>query len=155
MIDKEQVRQIVGEWLSGRDYFLVSLEVSADNCIVVEIDHADGVWLEDCVGLSRHIESRLDRDKEDFELEVGSAGLGQPFKVERQYTNNIGRGVEVMTAEGRKISGTLVSAGGGEFTLRTVEKVAVEGKKRPVKKEVERTFRMDGVKYCRQEIKFK
>ena len=96
MTDKNIIKQLVDEWLVGKDYFLVDIEVSTDNRIVVEIDHADGVWIEDCVDLSRYIEDHLDRDKEDFELEVGSAGLGQPFKVPQQYVNFIGKEVEVL-----------------------------------------------------------
>ena len=84
MTEKSTIKTLVDEWLVGKDYFLVDIEISADNKIVVEIDHADGVWIEDCVELSKYIEDHLDRDKEDFELEVGSAGLGQPFKVEQQ-----------------------------------------------------------------------
>ena len=77
MIKKELVCQIVGEWLEGKDYFLVEVIVTPDGKIVVEIDHKDGVWIEDCVELSRYIESKLNREVEDFELEVGSAGIGQ------------------------------------------------------------------------------
>ena len=84
MIDKNVVKALVDEWLQDKEYFLVDIEISQDNRIVVEIDHADGVWIEDCVDLSRFIEDHLDREKEDFELEVGSAGLGQPFKVPQQ-----------------------------------------------------------------------
>ena len=73
MIDKNIVKALVEEWLEGKEYFLVDIEISSDNRIVVEIDHADGVWIEDCVELSRYIEEHLDREKEDFELEVGSA----------------------------------------------------------------------------------
>ena len=70
MIDKNVVREIVEEWLKDKEYFLVDIEISADDKIVVEIDHADGVWIEDCVSLSRFIEERLDREEEDYELEV-------------------------------------------------------------------------------------
>ena len=90
MIDRNVVQNIVEEWLEGKDYFLVEVTVSPDDKIVVEIDHAEGVWIEDCVELSRFIESRLNREEEDFELEVGSAGIGQPFKVLQQYINHIG-----------------------------------------------------------------
>ena len=85
MIEKKTVCQIVEEWLEGKDYFLVEVTVSPDDKIVVEIDHAEGVWIEDCVELSRFIESKLNREEEDYELEVGSAGIGQPFKVLQQY----------------------------------------------------------------------
>ena len=79
MIDKNVVKELVEEWLKDKDYFLVDVEISLDDRIVVEIDHADGVWIEDCVELSRFIEDHLNRAEEDYELEVGSAGLGQPF----------------------------------------------------------------------------
>ena len=85
MIDKNFVKNLVEQWLEGKEYFLTDLTISADDRIVVEIDHEEGVWIEDCVELSRFIESHLDREEEDFELEVGSAGIGQPFKVLKQY----------------------------------------------------------------------
>ena len=80
MIDKNVVARIVEEWLEDKSYFLVDVNVSPDDKIVVEIDHAEGVWIDDCVELSRYIESKLSREEEDYELEVGSAGIGQPFK---------------------------------------------------------------------------
>ena len=97
MIDKNVVTRIVDEWLEGKDYFLVDVTVSPDDKIVVEIDHAEGVWIDDCVELSRYIESKLDREEEDYELEVGSAGIGQPFKVLQQYLIHIGKEVEILT----------------------------------------------------------
>ena len=75
MIDKNIVKRLVDEWLEGKEYFLVDIQISTDAKIVVEIDHADGVWIEDCVELSKFIEERLSRDEEDYELEVGSAGF--------------------------------------------------------------------------------
>ncbi len=154
MIEKNIVIGIVERWLADKEYFLVDVTVSADNCIVVEIDHADGVWIEDCVSLSRFIEDNLDRDKEDFELEVGSAGLGQPFKVPQQYVNHVGKQVEVMVG-GKKYKGVLAAVDGEEFTVVVSERIAVEGKKRPVKTDVPHTFRMSGVDYCKYVISFK
>ena len=94
MIDRNYVCQVVGEWLEDKDYFLVEVTISPDDKIVVTIDHKEGVWMEDCVELSRYIESKLDREQEDYELEVGSAGLGQPFKVKEQYEAHVGRGAD-------------------------------------------------------------
>jgi len=74
MIEKEKVKSIVEEWLEGKEYFLVDVEVTPDDRIVVEIDHADGVWIEDCADLSRYIQERLGSEMDDYELEVGSAG---------------------------------------------------------------------------------
>ncbi len=155
MIEKETIKKLVDEWLEGKDYFLVDIEIGNDNKIVVEIDHADGVWIEDCVELSKHIEDNLDRDKEDFELEVGSAGLGQPFKVLQQYVNFIGKEVEVLDAEGKKYKGVLKEVNGNTFTVTTKEKMKVEGKKRPVIADVDRNFEMDKVKYTKYIISFK
>ena len=155
MIDKNVVKKLVDEWLQDKDYFLVDIEISPDNRIVVEIDHADGVWIEDCVALSRYIEERLSRDDEDYELEVGSAGLGQPFKVPQQYINFVGKEVEVLDADGIKVKGILKTVDGNEFTVGVEEKVKVEGKKRPQKQEVDHIYQMDKVKYTKYLISFK
>ncbi len=155
MISKAVVKDLVDQWLKDKDYFLVDIEISQDDKIVVEIDHADGVWIEDCVALSKYIEDHLDRDKEDYELEVGSAGLGQPFKVPQQYINFIGKEVEVMDAEGRKVKGILKSVDGNDFVVTCQEKVKVEGKKRPQKADVDHAFQMDNVKYTKYLISFK
>ena len=155
MIDKNIVKQLVDQWLEGKDYFLVDIEISADNRIVVEIDHAEGVWIEDCVELSKFIEENLDREQADFELEVGSAGLGQPFKVAQQYINLIGKEVEVLDADGKKVKGTLTNVEGKSFTVVAPEKVKVEGKKRPVLQNVEHLYDMDKVKYTKYLISFK
>ena len=155
MIDKNVVKNLVEEWLQDKEYFLVSVEISPDNRIVVEIDHADGVWIEDCVALSRYIEERLSRDEEDYELEVGSAGLGQPFKVPQQYINFVGKEVEVLDADGVKVKGILKAVDGNDFTVGVEEKVKVEGKKRPVKQEVDHVYQMDKVKYTKYLISFK
>ena len=155
MIDKNVFKKLVEEWLQDKEYFLVSVEISPDNRIVVEIDHADGVWIEDCVALSRYIEEHLSRDEEDYELEVGSAGLGQPFKVPQQYINFVGKEVEVLDADGVKVKGILKAVDGNDFTVGVEEKVKVEGKKRPVKQEVDHVYQMDKVKYTKYLISFK
>ena len=155
MINKDTVRSIVEEWLDGKEYFLVDIEISPDDRIVVEIDHADGVWIEDCVELSRYIEDHLSRDEEDYELEVGSAGLGQPFKVAQQYHCFVGKEVEVLDADGKKYKGILKSVEAGDFTVTVEEKQKVEGKKRPQLVEVDHAFQMDKVKYTKYLINFK
>ena len=155
MIDKNVVRHLVEEWLQDKEYFLVDVEISPADRIVVEIDHADGVWIEDCVELSRYIEDRLDRDEEDYELEVGSAGLGQPFKVPQQYVNFICKNVEVLDSDGKKVKGVLKSVDGNDFTVTVAEKVKQEGKKRPVLTDVDHTYQMDKVKYTKYLISFK
>lgn len=134
MIDKQLLTQEIEKDLEGTDLFLVDLSVSPDNRIVVEIDSCRGVDIEDCTRLTQLIEAAFDRDVEDYELEVGSAGLTSPFKVKGQYEKNIGNEIEVLTRDGRKITGTLqsVSPDGAAFTMTVKEKVKEEGKKRPV-----------------------
>ena len=155
MIDKSIVKKLVDEWLEGKEYFLCDLSISADARIVVEIDHEEGVWIEDCVELSKFIESGLDREQEDFELEVGSAGIGQPFKVLRQYEIHLGEQVEVLTREGKKLFGELSNVTPEEFTITTTQKVKKEGQKRPVMEEVDYTFKYADVKYTKYVIDFK
>ena len=155
MIEKKTVSQIVEEWLEGKDYFLVEVTVSPDDKIVVEIDHAEGVWIEDCVELSRFIESKLNREEEDYELEVGSAGIGQPFKVLEQYYNHVGSDVEVLTKDDRKLTGVLKDADEEKFVVAVQKKVKVEGAKRPKLMEEDETFRYDEIKYTKYLISFK
>ena len=155
MINKETIKTLTEEWLQGNDYFLVDIIFGADDRIVIEIDHADGVWIEDCAALSRFLQEKLGDELGDFELEVGSAGLGQPFKVAQQYINHIGDAVEVLDLDGKKVQGVLKSVDGNNFTVTLQEKQKLEGKKRPVLVEVDRTYAMDGVKYAKYLLTFK
>lgn len=155
MIEKSTVRRIVEEWLGGKNYFLVDVAVYPGNKVVVEIDHAEGVWIEDCVLLSRYIESKLNREEEDYDLEVGSAGIGQPFKVLQQYYNHIDEQVEVLTKDDRKLVGLLKDANEDNFTVAVTRKVKTEGSKRPKLVEENETFAYDEVKYTKYLISFK
>ena len=155
MIDKNVVSGIVNEWLEDKEYFLVDVSVSPDDKIVVEIDHAEGVWIDDCVELSRFIESKLDREEEDYELEVGSAGIGQPFKVLQQYLIHIGKEVEVLTKEGKKLEGVLKEADENHFVVTIQKKVKLEGAKRPKLVDEDVTFTFEEIKYTKYLISFK
>ena len=155
MIEKNLVKNYVEEWLDGKEYFLTDITISTDNRIVVEIDHEEGVWIEDCVELSRFIESHLDRDAEDFELEVGSAGIGQPFKVLRQYEIHVGEQVEVLANDGRKFVGMLKEVDAEKFVVTVQEKVKEEGAKRPKLVDVDKTFAYTDVKWTKYLIDFK
>lgn len=155
MIEKNVVRELVEEWLQGKDYFLVDIVVSPDDKIIVEIDHAEGVWIDDCVSLSQYIESKLSRDQEDYELEVGSAGIGQPFKVLNQYICHIGKEVEVLTKDGRKLNGILTAADEDHFELTVSVKKKLPDQKRPKIVEEVLAFHYDEVKYTKYLIRFK
>ena len=155
MIEKKAVEKAVNEWLEGKDYFLVNLEVSADDRIIVEIDHADGVWIEDCADLSRYIESPINREEEDYELEVGSAGLGQPFRVLRQYEIHVGEPVETLTKDGHKLQGTLLSVDEEGFEVEVLQKVKEEGMKRPKTMPVAQRLNFQDVVWTKYVIKVK
>lgn len=140
----------------GDDLFLVDVAISADNHIVVEIDSYEGsVSIDDCVAITRAVEQAFDRDKDDYELEVGSAGLTSPFKVKAQYEKNIGNDVEVLTAQGAKLKGVLSEVGDDTFTIKVAKKVKPEGAKRPVIVEEDVTIKYSETKYTKYLIQFK
>lgn len=154
MIDKKAIEDFVAARLDGTDYFPVEVTVTPSDEIKVEIDSMSAADIDFCVKLTREIEEAFPRDDEDYELEVGSAGLTSPFKVRRQYDKNIGQDVEVLSRDGKKYKGTLISAGDEGFRIRTQEKVKPEGAKRPVLTDVDRDFAYSDVKSVVCDLKF-
>lgn len=146
MIDKTALKEFIEKELQDTDLYLVDLNVTPANEITVEVDSDSPVDIDECIALSRKIEEAFNRDEEDYELEVGSAGITSPFKVLRQYQKNIGNEVEVIARDGRKYTGVLRSADPDSFTVISKEKVKHEGAKRPVVEEVTRTFPYSDVK---------
>ena len=128
MITKEKIQILVEEVMSS-DMFIVDITVGTGNSILVSVDSDAGISVGECVQISRHIESSLDREVEDFSLEVSSPGLSLPLKVFRQYVKNIGREVEVVTKSGEKQKGVLKSANIDGFELEFLAKGRVDGKK--------------------------
>ena len=155
MIDKKAIIDVVNEALAQSDAFLVEVTVSGDNRIVVEIDSYSSVSIDDCVRLNGIIESHFDRDVEDYELEVGSAGLTSPLRVKAQYDKNVGNPVEVLTADGRKLKGTLEEVTPEGFDLVVTEKVKHEGEKRPRLEQRPIRFTYSEVKWTKYLIDFK
>ena len=149
MIDKLIVTKIVEDFLTSSDNYLVAVEVKPDNTITVEIDNDQAVSIDDCIALSSHIESKLDREIEDYALEVSSAGLGQAFKIQRQYRKHIGNKVEVLTRSGIKHMGILKDAGDEKIVLTVEKRILPEGAKRKITVEEDLTFRYDEMKYTK------
>lgn len=154
MIDQLLLREFIENQLEGTEYYLVDLKVKQDNDIEVEIDSDSPVDIAECEKLTREIEETFDRDKEDYTLTVGSAGLTSPFKVKRQYRKFLGQEVEVLTKEGKKITGILSEAGEDTFTIISKEKVKKPDSKRPVTEDVAHTFDYGDVKYTKYLLKF-
>jgi ribosome maturation factor RimP len=128
MIEKKDIQELVEEYIKGTGLFLVSIKVSNANKIIVQADKNEGITIDECVALHRHIENNLDREKEDFELQVSSPGLDTPFLVIEQYYKNEGKKVEVIENEGSKYTGILKNVTAGGFDLET--EIKVKGKKK-------------------------
>lgn len=155
MIDKKQIAEIVGKEIAGSDIFLVDVSVTPDNRVTVELDSREGLDIDTCAKITRAIEAQVDREIEDYELEVGSAGLTAPFKVVAQYEKNIGNDIEVLTRDGRKLTGRLAAVNAPEFTLEVTRKVKEPGAKRPTLVTEPLQLSMDNVKKACYLIDFK
>lgn len=131
MIDKEKLQEFIETQLADTDCFLTSLKVSPSNEIVVEIDSDSSVDLDFCIELNRAIEEAFPTDEEDYELEVGSAGLTSPLRLPRQYRKYVGQELEVYATDGKKYTGLLRSADDDGIVLGVETKVKAPGEKRP------------------------
>lgn len=155
MIDKEYIQTLVAEKLQGTGYELITLKVSAQNEILVEVDKMEGVDVDFCAELNRYLVEQLEaKAVEDYALEVGSVSLTAPFVTKMQYEKHLGHDVEVLAADGKKYRGTLVSVDENSFAIDTEVMVAVEGKKRKQKEILTLTFEYAAVKYTKYDLKF-
>ncbi len=154
MIKKEKIIQLAEEKLSD-GMFLVDVTVSKSNVINVYIDSMDGVTIDECITISRNIEGQLDRDIEDFELQVSSSGLGQPFKVIQQYKKNIGNKVAVVTNNGESFQGEIKNVNDTGFELEAFKMVKAEGKKKKEKVVENHFLSFEDIKTTKAIISFK
>ena len=146
MIDKFKVLDIVKDVLEGSDKYLVNMKITPDNRIFVDLDGDNGINIDDCIEVSRAIENSLNRDEEDFELNVSSAGADSPLKMPRQYRRHVGRELSVEPFEGAKVEGVLTEAGDSQFTIKT------KGSKKEPSQEL--SFAYEDVKTARVIIRF-
>ena len=154
MIDKKELTAVINKALEGSKMFLVDLTVGGDNVIDVQLDSIESITIDDCIAVNNAVHDAFDQDVEDYELTVGSYSLTDPFKVLKQYEKNMGGEVEVLTADGKKLKGTLTSASENEFTITVPTKTKIEGKKRPELVDVEHTFKYDEIKYTKNILQF-
>ncbi len=158
MINKKRVEELIDERIAelNNGLFVVELSISASNVITVELDkHQGGVSVEDCMAVSRNIEHNLDREQQDFELNVSSAGLDRPLRVLPQFIKNIGRTVKVVKLDGTKLEGELKVATETGIVEENSRTEKVEGKK---KKEViveQHQLPFDNIKETKIVITFK
>ncbi len=154
MIDKKELQSFVEDYLKDSQYFLTDLKVTPTNEITVEIDSLTPGDIEECVRLTRAIEEAFDRDTEDYELEVGTAGLTSPLKVPRQYEKYIGQDLEVLTSDGRKLHGMLRKVDDNGIILAIEQKVKKEGSKKPVIETTELDLPFSNIKKAVYDLKF-
>lgn len=150
----EDIKQTAEQILKAKDLFLVDLSVSKDNVIEIFIDAQEGVSIQTCIQISREIEQHFDRETEDFELTVASAGIGYPFKVEGQYRKNIGKDVEVKLNDNTKLTGILKAFTPDHITLEYEEKKVVEGKKKKELVKTEKNIERQQIKQIKDVVTF-
>lgn len=152
MIEKRDIADIVEEFISSDpDLYIVDVRVSSTTRVTVLFDRkSGGISIDDCAKLSKFLESRLDREKEDFELQVSSPGLEMPFLVQEQYIKNQGRKIEVVDNEGNKFVGILKNVNHGGFELET--EIKLKGK---VKEIQDLSFNFSDIKTVKIVIEFK
>ena len=155
MITEDQIRKLVEQKVEGTDMFIVSVKVSSSNNIKVEVDADNGLSIDKCVEVSRHIEGNLDREKEDFELSVTSPGADQPLRLPRQFKKHIGRNLKVLREEQGKVVGELIEAKDETFTVMETRKERLEGKKKKVIVEEKHEFAYNQIKEAKVVISFK
>ena len=129
MIDKAKIAELVNEKLTD-DQFLVDVTISAGNVINIMVDSDSGISINQIVEISKHVDGNLDREVEDFELSVFSAGLTEPFKLVRQYKKNEGKEIEVLLLNGQKLSGLLIGVDEQAIDLEVTTKEKLEGSKK-------------------------
>ncbi|MFN5787085.1 MAG: ribosome assembly cofactor RimP [Flavobacteriia bacterium] len=140
----------------GNGLFVVDLTISSNNVIQVELDkHEGNVSINDCMSVSRNVEHNLDREAEDFELQVSSAGLDKPFRVPAQYVKNVGRTVKVVLQNGKKIEGELKAVSEKDVVVENSRKEKIEGKKKKELIVEQHVLPMEQIKETKIVISFK
>jgi ribosome maturation factor RimP len=158
MIDKDKITALAIERIEEHDptLFIVDLTIGKGNTILVELDKMGGsVSIQDCIAVSRNIEHNLDREEEDFALEVTSAGLDKPLRVLKQFEKNIGREVQVTPIDhGKNVDGVLKEVSEDGIVLEKTEKVRLEGKKKKVWETKQTVLKFNEIKETKLIISF-
>ena len=152
MINKEDIIKVSKEKIEEIGGFFVDIKINLTNSISLYFDRIDGVSIDHCLQISRHIEQHFDRDIEDYDLTVCSAGLDKPFKVPKQYIKYIGHEVGVLLKNGIKYNGVILSLNDNILKLETLKKKV--NKKRKIYKE-ELLINLLEIKETKLKIKWK
>jgi len=153
MISEKYIWDLVQQKTVSGDIFIVDIKVSTGNKITIWVDKDQGVTIDECVGISRYVENQLDRETEDFDLEVSSAGLEIPFKVHRQYKKNLNKMVVVTLTDNTKIKGKLVAVSDEGIEIEYVKRK--DKKIKGGKEKLTVSFMFDQIKTTKAVIEFK
>lgn len=152
MILKQTIEQVVAEQIQDTPIFLVEIKISPSNEIEVVIDSDERLGIDDCIKLSKAIEFSLDREADDFELSVYSAGIGEPLKIYRQYLKTVGRPVEILLLSGIKQIGVLTAVDEQGVTIEFQTKEVIDGKKRKELVTKTEKYNFDQIKTTKEEL---
>jgi ribosome maturation factor RimP len=155
VIQEQNVRDLAKAYLEGGTGFVVDVRVSEGNAISILLDDDEGTSIAKCIALSRHLEDELDRDAEDFSLDVSSPGLDQPLKMHRQYQKNIGRDVQLKIREAGKVAGKLIAATEDEIIIQIREKRRIEGRKAKEWVEEDHAYALEALDWTKVQVSFK
>jgi ribosome maturation factor RimP len=155
MIQESKVRELVLSRIEGSGLFLVDVSMGKSGDIRVLVDSMEGVKIEECVELSRWLTEELDREDDNYSLEVSSPGLGAPLVLKQQYEKNLGRDVEVVFTDGKKKKGTLTAVDDNGITMEVTEKMVAGGSQKKKKNMVvSKSFAFKDIKSTKVVVKF-
>jgi ribosome maturation factor RimP len=155
MISEEIVRQLIEEKIQNTEFYILDLKISSNNQINLEIESDKPVSITDCVEIAKFVENRLDREAEDFALQVSSSGVDKPLKHYRQYIKNIGREADVKLLDGKKEKGLIKEANQENFTIEYKSKEKKENSKKKIIVTKQQQINYNEVKETKIKISFK
>ncbi len=153
MISAQTIQQLIESLPELEKFFIVDIKVSKDNVITIKADTDAGITIDECGDLSHAIEEHLDREQEDYELEVSSPGLTEPLRILRQYVKNIGKEVDIVMVDGEKIKGTIAAANETSVTIEETHTEKQNGKR--VKVTTQNSYNFCDIKQTKLKITFK
>ncbi|MFO7863265.1 MAG: ribosome assembly cofactor RimP [Salinivirgaceae bacterium] len=154
MLNNETLLAALEDAIENTQVFIVEVKLSATNKINITLDHPDGLPVDECARVSKHIESVFDRDEEDYEMQVSSPGIEQAFKVADQYTKNIGREVRVILRDGTTFEGFLTNVTDSEITIEWVELTKLPGQKKKEEKKFTEVIALNDIASTKLNLRF-
>ncbi len=148
MIAEEYIKQLVLKIIDNKGFFIVDIRIKPTNKIFIEIDNYEGININQCAEISREIEKFLNRDHENFELNVSSPGLDKAFKIKEQYKKNIGKELNIQTIDGKNLTGILKKISSNDIIIQKTDSKVMNSKLNEIKVELSK------IKYAKLVLKY-